>query len=133
MTRVWREQSKLINRLLDETPIHRGQPPLLLALLDDDGRTQSELAEWLAVSPATVTNMVKRMENSGLVTRQRDTQDERVSRVYLTGEGRQFAEEMVIVTRQIEATTFARFTEADKTEFKRLLHLMLEGLEEAST
>lgn len=131
MTRVWRAQNNLVNRVLGDTPVYRGQPPLMFALLEQDGRTQSELAEFLAVSPATVTNMVKRMENSGLVSRQRDAKDERVSRVYLTDEGRSFAVDMVKLMDEVEATLFVHFTEADKAEFKRLLHLMLKGLDEA--
>ncbi|MGD8967436.1 MAG: MarR family transcriptional regulator, partial [Anaerolineae bacterium] len=69
--------------------LHRGQPPVLLALWEEQGRTHSEIAEYLHVTPATVTKMLQRMEKAGFVARKPDTEDARVSRVYLTQAGRE--------------------------------------------
>jgi DNA-binding MarR family transcriptional regulator len=74
--------------LLDEIGLYGGQQFILCALWEQEGVTQSELAEQLHVQPATITNALKRMEKAGWVERRHDLEDHRVSRVYLTDAGR---------------------------------------------
>ena len=57
---------------------------VLCALWQEEGLTQTELAERLAVRPATVTNLLQRLERKGLVRRVPDADDQRVSRVFPT-------------------------------------------------
>ncbi|MBV9689281.1 MAG: ATP-binding cassette domain-containing protein [Ktedonobacteraceae bacterium] len=60
----------------------------VIALLShDDGQTISTLALQLGVDAPAVTNIVKRIEQSGLVQRIRDREDQRVVKVFLTSEG----------------------------------------------
>ena len=77
-----------VHELLDELRLHRGQAFVLYALWEQDGITQSELVERLNRSPSTITKTVQRMEKAGFVQRCSDESDERVSRVCLTGAGR---------------------------------------------
>ena len=61
----------------------------VLTILDTDGaQPMSSLAEALDVSQASATGIVDRMEQRGLVVRQRSAEDRRVTRVALTDEGR---------------------------------------------
>jgi DNA-binding MarR family transcriptional regulator len=46
------------------------------------------LAEHERVAPPTITRVVAKLEEDGLVTRQRDEDDRRVTRVVVTGKGR---------------------------------------------
>src|ERR1043165_5700772 len=78
----------LSDAFMDRIGLHRAQATLLCRLFDQDGMTQSEIAEQLGVQGATVTNMLQRMEEAGLVARQRDPDDNRLVRVYLTDTGR---------------------------------------------
>ena len=60
----------------------------VLSVLEHDGPQRMRgLAEALDVSQASATGIVDRMEERGLVTRQRGTADRRVIRVALTEEG----------------------------------------------
>lgn len=68
--------------------LYPGQPSLLFTLAKREGQSQKELAEELDIKPATLTVMLNRMEKNGLVRRAPDEQDQRVSRIYLTDEGR---------------------------------------------
>ena len=83
--------------LLDAIGIYRGQPPVLYVLHEQEGQTQSELAARLEVAPATVTKMLQRLERAGFVQRQTDSEDQRVSRVYLTDAGRAIQGDVVAV------------------------------------
>src|SRR5271169_5136944 len=79
----------LSEEFMDRIGMYRAQAALLCRLFVNNGMTQSEIADQLAVQGATVTNILQRMEEAGLVTRQRDADDNRLVRVYLTEAGRQ--------------------------------------------
>jgi DNA-binding MarR family transcriptional regulator len=64
----------------------------------------------LHVQPATITKMIKRMERAGFVERSHDTEDQRVSRVYLTDAGRNIRDAVEGVLRELEEQTFAGFS-----------------------
>lgn len=60
---------------------------VMLALWDGDDASVSELGEALGLDSGTLTPLLKRMEEAGLVTRRRDPSDERVVRISLTKAG----------------------------------------------
>ena len=68
--------------------IYVGQDHLLWQLWNQDGVTQTELCERMGCEPPTLTNMVKKLEAYGLLMRKKDAFDARVTRVFLTEEGR---------------------------------------------
>src|SRR5438445_11813940 len=85
----------LMDTFTEEICLHRAQASVLLALYDKDGITQTELGEQLCVQGATITNMLQRMEESGLIIRHRDPDDNRLVRVYLTDAGREQEKKIV--------------------------------------
>jgi DNA-binding MarR family transcriptional regulator len=95
----------------DQVDIPRGQAGLLCVLVKQDGLTQTEIAEHLSVQGATVTHMLQRLEEAGLVDRRRDPEDNRLVRVYLTEAGLE-------KERSINA------------QFSRLQELIFNGLSE---
>ena len=107
-----------MHALLDEIGLYRGQPHVLRALWDQEGLTHSELAHRLHRSPATITNMLKRMQKAGFVERRPDPADERVSRVYLTDAGREIQERVQRVWREIEAQSFAGFGDQERDQLQ---------------
>jgi len=61
----------------------------VLSLLDEmDGLTIGTISKRRAIDAPTVTGIVKRIEQTGLVERRHDRTDRRVVKVYLTDEGR---------------------------------------------
>jgi len=84
--------SMAINRtykpILDEMAITYPQYLVLNALGEADGMSVGGIAHRLALESSTITPLVKRMEQAGLVTRQRSHTDERQVQVDLTPEGR---------------------------------------------
>ena len=65
---------------------------VMLLLWDEDGRSVNEIAHPLHLDSGTLTPLLKRMEKAGLVTRGRDTKDERIVRIHLTNHGRSLRE-----------------------------------------
>ena len=115
-------------QLFEAIGLHRGQPQVLLALWEQEGLTQTELAGRLKITPATVTKMLQRMEKSGFIERKPDAEDQRVSRVYLTQAGRAVRRDVEAVWKTMETETFASFTQAERTLLRRFLLRMLENL-----
>ncbi|MBL4764470.1 MAG: MarR family transcriptional regulator [Colwellia sp.] len=64
--------------------------PQLLIMLEIDkasGVNSSQVAKNVNLSAATVTNIIDRLENKGLITRVRNTEDKRKVALYLTENG----------------------------------------------
>ena len=110
-----------MHSLWDELGLYRGQPFLLAVLWESEGVTHSELARRIHVSPATVTNMIKRMEKGGLLERRPDKVDQRVSRVYLTDAGRAIRERVDQRWRALETQVFGSFSEVEQELLRTLL------------
>ena len=130
--RVSKSHRKLAGRLLDEHCFHRGQTPLIFALSQEDGRSNSELADLMEVTPATITNMVKRMEKAGFVQRKRDPADERIKRVWLTSQGKGKVQDLRDVVMNLQGIAFGNFTDAEKNQFKNLMEKVLNNVEGAN-
>lgn len=79
--------NRVYKSLLDEFGLTYSQYLLLVALAGREGQTVSELGEQLYLESNTLTPLIKRLEAAGLVSRKRDTRDERVVRVSLTPAG----------------------------------------------
>ncbi|MGV8854491.1 MAG: MarR family winged helix-turn-helix transcriptional regulator [Devosia sp.] len=73
---------------LDELGLTYPQYLVFLVLWEGDGLTVKALGDKLFLDSGTITPMVKRLEARGLVRRQRDEEDERQVRIFLTPEGR---------------------------------------------
>jgi DNA-binding MarR family transcriptional regulator len=73
----------------------------MLALWESDPRSLRELSELLRLDPGTLSPLVKRLERSGLVSRGRDTEDERLLSLTLTAAGRALRAEAEKVPAQI--------------------------------
>lgn len=116
---------------MQELGINRGQPHILKLLWQEEGQTQSELAEQHHVQPATITNMLKRMEKNDWVERKSDPNDQRVSRVYLTDAGRDVRARIETVWQELEAETFSGFTAEEKILLRRFLAQIRNNLLES--
>jgi MarR family transcriptional regulator, organic hydroperoxide resistance regulator len=85
--------NRVYKPLLDRFGITYPQYLAIVALSSKDGQKVSELGEKLFLESNTLTPLIKRLESAGLVSRVRDSQDERVVRITLTPTGRSLAEE----------------------------------------
>lgn len=114
--------------LLSRIDLYPGQEFLLLNLWPEDGLTHSEIAESLCVQPATVTKMLDRLVRTGLVRRQQDFNDQRVSRVYLTERGRKLLQPIEQLWDELEQISFANLTLEERLLLRRLLLQVYENL-----
>jgi DNA-binding MarR family transcriptional regulator len=116
------------HQLLEKIGLYRGQPPVLHYLWEKEGRTQTELAEKMKITPATMTKMLQRMEKAGFIQRRPDDTDQRVSRVYLTEAGRAIQCEVEGVWNSMDAEAFEGFTLEEKALLRQFLLQVRENL-----
>ena len=118
----------LSDTLIDQIGMHRAQATVLCHLYQHDGMTQSEIGDQLSVQGATITNMLQRMEESGLVTRRRDPEDNRLVRVYLTPSGREKERAILAQFLKLENTLFAGIGDEERKVLRRTLIQMLRNM-----
>ena len=86
------DSARLLRRVFDARVRTLGmtsrQARLLLILHVTEGENQGYYAELLEVEPISLTRMVDRMEEAGLIERRRDPADRRAWRLFLTDRSR---------------------------------------------
>jgi DNA-binding MarR family transcriptional regulator len=113
---------------LEELGLYRGQNFVLTALSEQEGLAQSELAERLLVRPPTISNSLERMETAGWIERRPDPDDRRISRVYLTEEGRALQGAVSALWYELEVRTFAGLSAGQKDSLWHALRRVRENL-----
>ena len=93
--------TKVYKPLLDGLGLTYPQYLVMMALWEHDNRTVGELGEQLFLDSGTLTPLLKRMEASGWVGRERARDDERRVVVTLTPAGRALRERAMEVPRAI--------------------------------
>lgn len=83
--------------ILEPLGLTHPQYLVMLSLWEQSPRTLGELADSLALEPATVSPLVKRLEAQGLVLRQRSATDERRLEIVVTPEGQALREQALDV------------------------------------
>ncbi len=89
--------------ILEPIGLTHPQYLVMLALWERSPRSLADLAADLALDPATVSPLVKRLEKEGLIARQRSNADERRLDIGLTEEGARLRERALDVPRQVMA------------------------------
>ena len=117
-----------VSGALAEVGLHVGQEMVLVELWKQDGLRGGELAARLRVEPPTVTKMLRRMEDCGLVERSRDPEDARSFRVYLTEAGRALREPVARCWRQAEEKTLAGLSAEERQALHGILTKMCGNL-----
>jgi DNA-binding MarR family transcriptional regulator len=112
---------RLMMATFSETPMPPAQAGCLQVLAHRSGISQSDLAELLHVSRPAVSTMLHRMESAGMIERRADEADSRVTRVYLTDEGRGLSARMHESFAEVLNTSIGWMPETDKREFARIL------------
>lgn len=97
--------TKVYKPLLAKLGLTYPQYVVMLVLWEADGLMVSEIGERLFLDSGTLTPLLKRLESSGLISRQRDAEDERRVRVKLTAEGRILKQQAADIPACVAAQT----------------------------
>ena len=111
---VCRSRRNLIATAVEPFGLYVGQDLIMVQLWNEEGLTQSHLAERVGIEVSTMTKALQRLERYGFVERRQDTHDTRVLRVFLTEQGRALCPIVTERWNQAEQRTFADFTDDEQ-------------------
>ncbi|QHZ49057.1 MULTISPECIES: MarR family winged helix-turn-helix transcriptional regulator [Bacillus] len=121
-----REMTKLYKPLLDELKITYPQYLALLLLWEHGQLSVKKMGKLLYLDSGTLTPMLKRMEQSGLLTRERSHKDERSVIVKLTADGRALREKASCIPADMLKQT--KLTAEELNDLKHALQSLLATL-----
>ncbi|MER2063655.1 MAG: MarR family transcriptional regulator [Alkalibacterium sp.] len=119
-----RQITKLYRPLLEKLEVTYPQYLVLLVLFEEESVTVKALGERLYLDSGTLTPMLKRMEEHGLVERKRSSKDERVVEVSLTEKGRGLEKKAEEIPNKFSKEIHLELDEFE--ELKRLLTKILD-------
>ena len=122
-------QKELLTRLKD-TGLTIGQPKVLDYLKDHDGAGQKDIARGCHIEPGTLTTILNRMEDAGLVERRMLNGNRRSLYVFLTAKGK---EQLKLVTEAFSGMEEEAFRGISETERELFMDLMLRVYENISS
>ncbi len=102
VTQVARAMRTRLSHGLAKSGLYPGQDGVIQFLALEDGLTPGALAQRLGVKAPTMTRTIGRMEAQGFVFRRADDRDARLTKVFLTQEGRNTVERISGATADCE-------------------------------
>lgn len=103
---------------------------VLLTLWEEDGLPVHAIGTRLGLDSGTLTPLLRRMEESELLTRQRDKQDERMVRIHLTTRGRRLEAKAATFPQQIGAA--ASCSAGELNALRQLMFRLRDDLDQAA-
>ena len=111
---------KMIERECPE--MQRSCRMIMKELSFGDNLTQLDLVRATHLKPPTVSVSLQKMEKDGIVVRRQDENDLRVTRVFLTEQGRQMHQNIISKIREKEKYAESCLSEDERKELCSLLH-----------
>ncbi len=112
-----------------DRPQPRGQGRgRLMGFLNDHGEmSQSQIAAHLNIRPQSLSELLTKMENDGLIVRRQSDEDRRQTLVFLTDMGRSRVEEFREEHRRRAAEFLEPLTEEEKNSLAQILRKLIEA------
>lgn len=110
----------------------RSQAHLLRLLLTEDGLTQKDLSDKLQIRPASLGELVNKLQQNGYVEKRANEKDKRVSNVYITEEGRRVTEDVVQKRKEFVQNIFSGLSEDEVNQLSVLIDKLVDSMEESS-
>jgi DNA-binding MarR family transcriptional regulator len=104
------------------------QNRILMILAEEKQMTQKALQEILHIQPGSISETLSKLEEKGLIVRNKDEEDKRKSLIVLTDQGIQSAQELHKNDGEDEVTDlFSALDDDEKTALKDTLKKLLES------
>lgn len=104
-----------------------GQPKVLEHLATNDGCTQQDVARACVMDKSTVTSIVGRMVDAGLIERRAQPHDRRATALFLTQEGRSAADAVLTFGAQVDEVASQAMSPTELEQLTRLLERVIDN------
>ena len=131
MIQVDRLHRSIFEKMHSSFGIHRSQHRLLMYLSRRDVcPSQKDIAEHFGISCAAVAVSLKKLEESGYISRESLENDNRFNCILLTDKGKELVEKSEDFFLRSDFAMFEKFTEDDYRNLMVCLEKMSDGLNE---
>jgi len=89
---IYREHAKYLNEKVKDENLSFGLFPLLIAIYDNEGVIQEQLAQSFHLNESTITRNLKKLEDKGFIKR---IPDKRTKRIEITEKGSKTAQKVM--------------------------------------
>lgn len=120
---------RLLARLKD-TGLTIGQPKVLEYLREHDRANQAEIARACRIEAATLTSLLNRMEERGMLQRRSRPDNRRSFFIFLTPLGAELAQRVAETFEQLDREAFRNIDEVQRREFLKILQQVRANLTE---
>jgi MarR family transcriptional regulator, organic hydroperoxide resistance regulator len=124
--------SQLLHRRLSEGLAPCGLTPfhwlVLSCLWEEDGLPTSSIGEKLQQVGGTLTGVLDRMEERGLVYRERDRGDRRIWRIWLTDAGKELETVLPPIALELREQVMQGISDCEREIFSQLLDRAIANL-----
>lgn len=121
LARVTTAYRNALERHLGVIGLHGGQVFVLFELWKQDGLRQVDIAARLNLSAPTINKILKGLTEINLVTRSREQDDGRSTRVFLTDQGRNIKKEVAEQWLELESEYLSGLTDTERLILPDLL------------
>lgn len=129
LTRItFRAFSRHMERKTLSYGVSAGQWPFLRALWTEEGLTQRQLSQRVAMREPTTVTALKTLERSGLIRRVPSRKDNRKIHVFLTAKGRRLKERLIPFVVEVNAVAQAGISPEEIDVLRRVLLRMSDNL-----
>lgn len=128
LTQVARALRTRLSHGLAVSGLYPGQDGVVQLLAAEDGMTSGALAQRLGVKAPTMTRTIGRMEVQGFVTRHTDDRDQRLTKIYLTDEGRKSLTQINAAMAACEVQAIRGLSGKEARQLIKLLSIIEDNL-----
>ncbi|MGE7607935.1 MarR family winged helix-turn-helix transcriptional regulator [Peribacillus frigoritolerans] len=118
ITRIYNQSIRESNQHLKKWNLSAAQFDILVQVGSHERLSQQELANKLFVTKGNITQLLRKMEELGLIKREQEWKTKYLS---LTEEGKEFFHEVVPKQEYFQASQFANLNETEKQQLLDLL------------
>jgi MarR family transcriptional regulator for hemolysin len=109
----------------------RAQWAVLAKLERTEGLKQTEIADLMEIQPITLTRLIDKLCNAGLIERRSDDTDRRVNRLYLTAAAQPLMAKLAVLRSEITRTALASLSNEETHQLVDQLESIKDNVRDA--
>ena len=132
ISRIKQVGGRLFDRMLSEADVdafNGAQGRILYILWQKDGLTISQISAQTSLANTTLTSMLDRLEQSGLIVRSPSPTDRRALLIHLTDKAKSLQQDYDRISQQMNELYYLGFTDAEILQFEGYLTRILNNLQ----
>jgi MarR family transcriptional regulator for hemolysin len=111
------ETQRMLRQLADKEARHlgmtRAQWAVLAKVERNEGQKQADLADAMEMAPISLTRLIDKLCDSGLLERRSDDTDRRIKRLYLTEAARPLMSKLAVLRNELMQVALDHMTEQE--------------------